>query len=669
MNWLNNCPIQVKLTGAFVAVVAVMGVGVAFLLVALNSAISSTQVVYQQQMLSYEQLSNSESYLLNSTASANDALAQLDPTKAATEAASSNDALAAAVKELGAFKATLTMQANIDLTAKIEKEMADLQTSRTDVFAIQQRTGTAAAVVANEQGTNGHAAAATLVASASADLGTLQTAKVALAGAAYQSANSSASRSRILALIVCAIAALFSLALGFYISRTIKKSVNTVQSRLNAMQENGLTSLEAGIKAIERGDLTVHAETTTPKIDRHGNDELGQMSAEINRMLDRLADTMASYNAMRSGLGEIVNGVRTNAASILGAADQLRESSEQMALATGQIATAINEVTGSAVALSGLSQESAREIEQVAAGSQQLAAAAGENSISALESKSEASRMNEQITLVASASGEVAKSAEHSRDAAQTGQRAVQQAVASMRNIASAVERASHTVDQLGAYGQQIGDIVKAIDEIAAQTNLLALNAAIEAARAGEQGRGFAVVADNVRQLAERSSQSTKEIATLIGKVRSGTEDAVQAMAIGVRDVECGREITSQAGDALESIITTVQDSAVQMQKIAVDVQELSGGAQRIVAAAEAIAASANESADGAAAMARGTTRVTDAIVQVSATSEETSASAEEVSASTEELSAQSQELAATAVQMRGLAEQLNSATARFKLA
>ena len=245
----------------------------------------------------------------------------------------------------------------------------------------------------------------------------------------------------------------------------------------------------------------------------------------------------------------------------------------------------------------------------------------------------------------------------------------MREAVRSMESIAGAVERASTTVDQLGEYGQQIGDIVKAIDEIASQTNLLALNAAIEAARAGEQGRGFAVVAENVRSLAERSSGSTKEIAALIAKVQNGTQEAVRAMAVGVEDVEAGRNITSEAGDALESIIVSVQQSAARMKDIASEVEDLATGAGRIVGSAEQIAAMASESAQGASDMANGTTRVTEAIVQVSATSEETSASAEEVSASTEELSAQSEELAATASHLRDMASGLTAATARFKLA
>ena len=378
-----------------------------------------------------------------------------------------------------------------------------------------------------------------------------------------------------------------------------------------------LKEMVGAAEAVANGDLTA---SVTP---RGADDALGNA---LSRMI--------------ANLRNLVGGVKTNATSILGASDQLREASDQMAAATGQIASAINEVTRSAVSLASISQESAREVERVAAGSQQVAAAAQSNADSANESRSEATQMNDRILTVATASEEVAKAAEDSKSAAVEGQQAVRQAVTSMEAIAQAVQRASKTVDLLGEYGQQIGDIVKVIDDIAGQTNLLALNAAIEAARAGEQGRGFAVVAENVRSLAERSSESTKEIAALIAKVQQGTQEAVQAMAAGVKDVEEGREITTQAGQALESIIASVQQSAVQMQRIATDVQGLAAGAQRIVSSAEAIASMAEESARGAGDMAQGTTKVTEAIIQVSATSEETSASAEEVSASTEQLSA-----------------------------
>ena len=276
--------------------------------------------------------------------------------------------------------------------------------------------------------------------------------------------------------------------------------------------------------------------------------------------------------------------------------------------------------------------------------------------------------MGARIERASSVSLAVAEAAEASRSSALDGQRAVAQAIASMEAIAEAVDRASERVGQLGELGQQIGDIVKVIDDIAGQTNLLALNAAIEAARAGEQGRGFAVVAENVRGLAERSSASTKEIADLINRVQSGTREAVAAMADGVRDVKAGQEITANAGASLESILASVQAAAEKMQDVALEVQGLAGGANRIIEATEAIANMAGDSANGAQEMAGGTERVSIVISQVSVTSEQTSASAQEVSASTEELSAQSEELAATATQMRDFARALNEVTSRFQL-
>jgi len=465
------------------------------------------------------------------------------------------------------------------------------------------------------------------------------------------------------------VAIVLSIAIALYIANSISSGVNGVARRIKNIQERDFPSLEQALAAVANGDLTIAVAGSTERVGRYSGDEVGEAGRAIDGLIDGFASTVGSYTQMRTELADLIGSVKSGAGSILSASDQLRDASDQMAGATGQIASAISEVTRSAVSLSGISQESAREVERVAVGSQEVATAARSNADSALSSRAEALEMKERILAVASASEDVARSADESRAAAEGGQRAVGQAVSSMEAIANAVERASRTVDLLGDYGQQIGDIVKVIDDIASQTNLLALNAAIEAARAGEQGRGFAVVAENVRSLAERSSGSTREIAELIARVQQGTREAVQAMASGVKDVSEGREITFEAGKALNSIIVSVEQSAERMQRIAGDVQDLAAGAQRIVAASDEMAGLAEESATGATAMAEGTSRVTDAIVQVSATSEETSASAEQVSASTEQLSAQSEELAATAGQMRDLAESLNTAASRFRTA
>ena len=579
MAWFNNLKIQVKLLAGFAAVIVLLGVAIFVTLNALSAAQNDATQLYQEQLLAIAKIADANDAIDTSSIDAKSALLATDATTRDKNIESSQSLLAAGIKAMAEYKAMLTVPALIDGATAIQNDLTALQQSREDVFTTLKSKDAAAAIDVNSNGVNGHEAAAAISAKITTAVTAAQDEKVARASEIFDQLNANVSSSRTQSLVLAGIGAVMAMGIGFYISRRLKKDVEVVKSRMESIETKCLVFLETGIKAVEQGDLTVDAQPVTPKVDKYGKDELGQMAAGINRMLDKLISTIGSYNSMRNGLSGIVSGVRSNATTILQASEQLRESSDQMASATGQIATAINEVTRSAVSLSGLSQDSAREIEQVAAGSQQLAAAADSNSGSAGESRAEAVRMNDQIVVVANASNEVAKAAEESRAAALAGQQAVGQAVASMASIASAVDRASRTVDELGSYGAQIGDIVKVIDEIASQTNLLALNAAIEAARAGEQGRGFAVVADNVRQLAERSSESTKEIAALIAKVQQGTEQAVEAMGAGVKDVEQGREITTRAGEALESIIASVQQSAVQMQTIARDVQGLSGGA------------------------------------------------------------------------------------------
>uniref|UniRef100_UPI002ADD8C82 methyl-accepting chemotaxis protein n=1 Tax=Tepidiforma sp. TaxID=2682230 RepID=UPI002ADD8C82 len=426
---------------------------------------------------------------------------------------------------------------------------------------------------------------------------------------------------------------------------TSRDEIGTVAESFREMKTY-FTEMANAAERLAEGDL---AATVEP---RGADDQLGNA---LCRLLDEVRSVVAS--------------VQARGRTILETADVVQDASRQLASATGQISLAMEDVTRSAVSLSGLSQDSSTQVQHLARVSGEVADVAASSLEAVRLSREEAARIGERIGEVAEASRGVAEAAEESLTAAGRGKEAVAQAMAAMEAIAAAVERASRSVDQLGEYGQQIGEIVRAIDEIAAQTNLLALNAAIEAARAGEQGRGFAVVAENVRSLAERSSQSTREIAELISRVQAGTEEAVRAMAAGVGDVERGRSISAEAGQALESILASVEASAGRMRVIAGEVQDLAQGAHRIVEASEAIARQAARTVESAGSLSDGTGRVSDAILQVSAASEQTSASAEQVSASTQELNAQSADLALAAERMRTLADELAASVARFRAA
>jgi len=469
-------------------------------------------------------------------------------------------------------------------------------------------------------------------------------------------------------IFVGVIATIIIVVLALVLARRLRAPVLAVVASLETLTSNALVELRRGISALAVGDLSVEIAAEEVHIANPSTDEVGRAAAAVNGISVQVAQTMEAYGQARTSLASLIGEVQENAASIRSAADQLSEASGQMAAATGQIATTITEVTRSAISLAEVAQDSARDVESLGAGAAQAARSAEASASGAGHSRDAATAISANVTGVAEASREVTSHAQASREAAQDGRKAVARAVASMESIAGAVETAQAAVDQMGEYGQQIGEIVKVIDDIASQTNLLALNAAIEAARAGEQGRGFAVVADNVRALAERSSDSAQEIADLVARVQAGTREAVAAMAAGVADVANGRNITAEADASLESIISSVEDTATRMQGILEQVRELSESADQIVHATNEIAGISAAAVVEAQEMAAGTHRVTEAIVQVSATTEETSASAEQVSASTQELAAQSQELSATATLVRDRAARLDEATMRFVL-
>ena len=138
--------------------------------------------------------------------------------------------------------------------------------------------------------------------------------------------------------------------------------------------------------------------------------------------------------------------------------------------------------------------------------------------------------MTVTVNQVADQSTDAAASSRQAGEEATNGGKLMQETVNGMNRISEVVNETAETVDSLGKRGEEIGNVIKVINDIAEQTNLLALNAAIEAARAGELGRGFAVVADEVRSLAERTSKATEEVGGLISSIQNETRQAVERM-------------------------------------------------------------------------------------------------------------------------------------------
>jgi methyl-accepting chemotaxis protein len=234
--------------------------------------------------------------------------------------------------------------------------------------------------------------------------------------------------------------------------------------------------------------------------------------------------------------------------------------------------------------------------------------------------------VNSSIELVASNARDANKIAERAGESSNRGLLIVEEAATEMTKVADSVKDSAQHVQTLGEQSHQISSIVNVIKEIADQTNLLALNAAIEAARAGEQGRGFAVVADEVRKLAERTSQSTREISTMISSIQSGTETAVDSMRDGSERVKGGVELAQQAGASMA------------------DIRE---GASHVLSAVA---------------------EITNALQEQNIATQHVVNNVERIATMAEQNSTETDDIAKTALSLKGLASKLDELVARFQL-
>ncbi len=299
-------------------------------------------------------------------------------------------------------------------------------------------------------------------------------------------------------------------------------------------------------------------------------DELGQMAASFNSMLDRITALVTSESERDDmqkrlmsflvlvsdvGKGDLTKRGEVTADMFGNLADgfnlmvtrfgqllkQVREAAERVNKSAGTLRESAGQMAGTAKHQADESTKTLGAVEQLATSMRQVAETAGASS----------------------------ESAKQVLQATERGRVAVEETVQDMHSIRSAVQRMSKQVKALGDRSLEISQIVSTIRDIANQTNLLALNAAIEAAGAGEAGARFAVVADQVRKLAESSTQATREIADLVKVIQTETQDAVVAMEQETQAVEAGSASALRTGEVFNEISGIAQRSSELAQTIA----------------------------------------------------------------------------------------------------
>ncbi|WP_416366772.1 methyl-accepting chemotaxis protein [Pseudomonas sp. UFMG81] len=257
---------------------------------------------------------------------------------------------------------------------------------------------------------------------------------------------------------------------------------------------------------------------------------------------------------------------------------------EALATMVEHIRGASEQVSGRARSLSGLSSGACEGMDQQSGEITSMAGAVEEFS---------ATSMN-----IADNMAGTERMARDNAQQTRIGRTAMDEASASLKQIAEALGGTAMVMDTLGARSQEIGGIVGVITAIAEQTNLLALNAAIEAARAGEQGRGFAVVADEVRGLAARTRQATDEISGMIASIQQQTGHAISTLEQGNQLMQEGLARNEKVAEALARIDEQSRSAGEQFAVISTATQEQSSTATVLSRNLQSIAQANSEQRD-----------------------------------------------------------------------
>lgn len=378
-------------------------------------------------------------------------------------------------------------------------------------------------------------------------------------------------------------------------------------------------------------------------------EKIRDSSREVNDGAVRQSHSLEeSYRAMQ-GIEESISGIAESTGSLVDSAEEsssatleLGATIEEIASQMEKLFTVVDEVSSSINEMSVASQQVAENVEILSSSAEVTASSITELDASIKEIEENAEKTNQL-------------SEEAARDAEQ-GKMAVNETIAGIGEVREMVDRAGSVIQDLGNQSKAIGKILTVIDDVADQTSLLALNAAIIAAQAGEHGKGFAVVADEIRELAERTAVSTREISAIISNLQTGTQEAVKAMAAGSDRVHQEVARSKVAGEALEKIRTSTLKSTEQVRGIVRATQEQSRGSRQITNSINQVAAMLGQ-------IATAIKQQTEGSRQLARAAESMKEIASQVKMSTGEQAKGSRQINASMEKIRTMIERIDEAT------
>ncbi|MEH2043303.1 methyl-accepting chemotaxis protein [Nostoc sp.] len=360
--------------------------------------------------------------------------------------------------------------------------------------------------------------------------------------------------------------------------------------------------LQAQFEAVRQGNLNAQATVFS-------EDELGHLSTGFNEMARVIFTTTSEAQRKADEQEEAKENLQRQVIRLLddveGAArGDLTVQAEVTADVLGAVADAFNLTIQNLRDIVQQVKVAAKDVTKGATNSETFARALSSDALRQAEelavTLNSVQVMTDSIQRVAEAAREAETVARDASTIALKGGEAVENTVAGILEIRETVAETTRKVKRLAESSQEISKIVALISQIASRTNLLALNASIEAARAGEAGRGFAIVADEVRQLADKSAKSLKEIEQIVMQIQSETGSVMTAMEEGTQQVIKGTKLAEDAKRSLENIIQVANRIDILVRSITSDTVEQTETSRAVAHVMQSVELTAQETSQEA---------------------------------------------------------------------
>jgi len=388
---------------------------------------------------------------------------------------------------------------------------------------------------------------------------------------------------------------LFSIGIAIASKRLIIRPINRLCEFASQVARGDLSQKlhvasqdELGVLAASLNSMVESLNLMVKQVDKAGT-ELQRVSGTISGVSEKVVDAAkmqaegvtstssamiqirASVHGVFEGIGTLSDSAAENSSAIM----EMAANIDEVALNAESLAASVEDVSSSIIQM-------AYTVKQVGSSVENLKCTAGSTASSLFEMDGSVRQVEKRAIDTAAISEEVRRDAE-------SGKRAVDATITGIGEIKHSWHITSEVIEMLSVKAENISAILSVIDEVAEQTNLLALNAAIIAAQAGEHGKGFAVVADEIKELAERTSSSTREIVRVIKDVQDETHRAVGAIKLAEERIDEGERLSQNSGEALAKILSGAQQATVQVENIARATMEQARGSQMIRSAMEQV--------------------------------------------------------------------------------